>query len=495
MVFLKNNLVKNVFSTIFYLFIINSCNLFLNPFLLSNLGSIYFATLRTSQKFLDVVVGLDGGAIQALKWKIAHNSLSDNYFVHMEHTYLAMKRIFQYLPLMLIASLFINWKLSNSLESSDLNQFYAFTCLMMLALSSILTSLGSIFESILIGMNLNYKPMLVRCVAYIVSTLLVIILLDFGLGLLGAVIAISINVILVNFSNFVIARKSFHWIKYSKIANVKKSSKLTMNLFSRQIWIWEAIQRLTLMSEIIVLVFLGEQHLITQLIFMNFGFQLGLTVLQQVTGAITPKIASKFGSGTVKNSINTVVTVRYLVLSVALICSLILISTNTLFVEKWAGQSVVLSPLCNFLLGIMFLQTALFRVDSQLIDTTLKVREKFRSSLFSLILAILLGVLTFKITHSVEALIFSLIFSRTVLSFSYARLVNRYLSPVKWKLSIISACLIMIGLTYLTTSTYRFNFIEITIWNLVLLFVYFLILPKNIRSNIHLGIRSMHENE
>ncbi len=416
-----SNVRKNVISSVANTTVLALAGFFLNPIFAGVLGASYFGFWKSAQRYLELGGTLDGGSVQSLKWTIANaarRSDSTKRLIVSQYTRL----LSFWLPIMAAFTILIILALPGLIsDSSSLDSRELLLIGLFLGINAILTVVGSIPDSILVGMNEGYRSTWITTCAFALTNgvLAASCLLGASTPVLCCVMAVgtSINGALTYRS----AKRRFRWLSGP---SAPKSKDLSKTPISTPLFIWAIINRLIAASEMLLIAYLVSSAEVASFTFTTFVLQFALAICQLATSAMTPKLGATLSSGKKEVAVRMLMEMRQLNLFLASTFTLGLIIFNEWFVRLWAGDSYFLGSEFNLWMALSFFQLAVLRADAQIQDTTLRIRAKAVLGSVSIIASLVGGVIGYSMTDETSGIVLGVMIGRMILSIGLPILVK-----------------------------------------------------------------------
>jgi O-antigen/teichoic acid export membrane protein len=192
--------------------------------------------------------------------------------------------------------------------------------------------------------------------------------------------------------------------------------------------LWNLVMQLVKGSDVIVLSAIAGASLVTVYTLTSFVPQSVTDLVFMVISATMPGLGGLVGAGELDRAArvrNETMVVSWLV-SVGAGATIIV--WQPAFLAIWVGEKYDAGTLATVLICVMVTQLALIRVDSNVIDLTLRVRAKVLLGLFSALLGAGLGMLLAgPFDLGISGLVTGLLLGRLPLTVAYPVLVGRLL--------------------------------------------------------------------
>lgn len=401
---------KNVLASYTNFVVLALLGLAVNPVLAGFLGPTSFGILKACQRLFDVTTAADGGAPQALKWVIAQESTAGDHEGKKRTVGAAIAVWVMWLPVLMAISAIVLFALPwtiNGIENQDIAQAYIIGA--ALTFNVLLAGLVAIPASVLIGLNAGYRAVLATTVVLVLSNVAMVYLASVGFGAPAIAAVITAAAIITGAINLVQVSRSVEWW------GVARPTKQEVSKLARMSgWVlgWSYVQRLLLAQEVLLISALIGASAVTQYVFSAYVVQFALAIALMTTSAYMPSLGQLLGKKDADRSSLIVKKTRELNLAAVTFFATCILLLNGSFVRLWAGDHMFLGQNANTLIVVAFIQLASLRMEAQLLDAALRVREKTLVGIVSCILGLIIPVATFFFLQTIEGLYLGIILGR-----------------------------------------------------------------------------------
>jgi O-antigen/teichoic acid export membrane protein len=424
----KENLFKravlNGASAFLDFFIKNITSFIITPFIIRFLGTSLFGAYSSLQQFSGYSNSISLQTSQVLKWKVAkEREVASHDEINSYFSSAFLVTIFT-IPILLIAGAFMSYyaPFITGIQDKSLHKLIQITA-GLLIFSMIIQRVLEPFESLLRGLNIGYKRIGLRSGIIILSGIgkYYLVINEYNLIYIA-----SLEVFLGTMYGLVfylIVKKSVGWLKFVRVRleDMKDFIKLSGWFIG-----WSFVYNFMFNSDKVLLGVFSSSTYVGQFTILFYLAAFVKAVIINITQSITPGLGKLMGNEDYKklyeirseyiNLINCTLTF--------FLANYILI--NKLFIILWAKENFTIHNVDIFLLALVVVQFAHIEFDSSLINVTLNIKKKTILSIVSLIIMIVLSsflIPKFKIT----GLLISLLISRTILNYSYSRILLKIL--------------------------------------------------------------------
>lgn len=456
-----------------------------NPLLLMFLGAAPFGAWKSLQRYFDVAVAGDGGAPQALKWLIAHQSSGENIGQKRRAVGAAVLVWAAWLPVTILISIVLVLTIPHAMSGVPSELRASLTqAAVVLSINICLSGMLAIPTAALIGSNNGYRSMAINVLVTLVTNGLLVAVSFAGGGLIGLAAIMFAGSAL----NFFIAWSSCaKHIRWWGINRPPRDEFIGVAKHSGWVLGWSYVQRLLLSSDLILIsIFLGVLS-VTAYTFTSYLSQFVLGICIMTTSAFMPRLGSMIGSNDLHSSKKVASQMKEINFAIVAFTSSLILAFNNVFISLWVGSDHYLGDIANLIIVLSVAQTALIRNDSQLLDAALSVRGRALIGAVGCLIAVAGGSIGYVIFHSPEGLLAGALLGRVGLMVGFTRLLSSAIPGAHLPLaSYIFGTALLIPSYFLGTFTsglapipaVLFGFVAITF---IALYVYFAILTSSTR--------------
>jgi O-antigen/teichoic acid export membrane protein len=285
--------------------------------------------------------------------------------------------------------------------------------------------LAGLPQSVLQGENLGYRMLGLSTAILFVSAGVAALTLWSGWGLVGLAAATIVGTALSGLTFVHIVRRQISWW------GVARPVRGAIRGFVALSWwflLWNLVMQAMKGADFIVLGALAGTTVVATYSLTSLVPQAVSDVVFMVISATMPGLGGIVGAGDLERAAR--VRAETLVL-----CWLLAVSAGATvivwlpgFIRLWVGSQYDAGATATVMISAMVLQFALIRVDSNVIDVTLRVRAKVLLGLFSAALAVGLGVvLVGPADLGIPGIVAAMMLGRAPLSLAYPMLIARLL--------------------------------------------------------------------
>lgn len=464
---------KNSLASYFFIAIMIISAWVLNPYLLIGLGSLQFAIWKSSQKFIELACGLDGGAVQSLKWFTAKNSSDKESLLHIENLNYAKKLLKRWLPFcLLIIAVVAIVEMNTLTKNQTIVKSQVVATILVAGLASVIGLYAQLYESVVIGFRLGYKTTTLRIFSLIIINGLMIYVAQKKSGMIWIAACFALNIFIISIGFIHFGRKLLRGSQ----SEFSKTKYMRFRVYGRGVWIWEFAQRTLIAWELLLFTILGLPSIISAYVFSTFIYQFGLAITLQSVSALTPRLASMINLELTDNVAHLVLLLRKITLFLGSFIVIVIIFQNEYLVMNWVGSSYYLGFSFNVYFAVTFFQLMMIRVDSQIIESALDISKKAQYTTGVLLFGTALSLMAYHFTSSLLPVLIILGCSRLFLNIILPRLVSDLVLPINWPIKKLIYVIATITSAILVKFFLLITFVNAFVITIAYLFLLFLLL-------------------
>ncbi|MGH3413562.1 MAG: lipopolysaccharide biosynthesis protein [Marmoricola sp.] len=416
----------------------------LAPLMLRFLGPGGFGAWQVLQRLVGHATPAGGRPGEALKWVVAQGQGSDDLDGKRAQVGTAVQVWALFAPLVLVFGGVLAWISPALVHVSGGGAWEVRAAAGLLVVNLVLLSLAVLPQSVLQGENLGYRRLGLSTSILFVGALLMALTLWLGWGLRGLALATIVGTALSGLTYLQIVRRQVPWW------GIARPLRGTVRGFIGLSWwflLWNLVMQAMKGSDLIVLgAVAGTTAVATYSLTSTVPQAVSDTVFM-VVSATMPGLGGLVGSGALGRAAKVRAETLALCWLVAVSSGATVIVWLPSFLRLWVGSRYDAGGTATVLICVMVLQLALIRVDSNVIDVTLRVRAKVTLGLLSAGLAVGLGVLAAGPAHlGIAGLVAAFVLGRLPLTVAYPVLIARLLQLPRaitlravWRPGLVSA--------------------------------------------------------
>lgn len=390
--------------------------LLVTPVLVSGLGRALYGVWEMLTRLGTSMTAVDGRPTDALRLIIAQHQTTNDDAARRRYVGAALVVWALLLPLLALVGGAIAWWLAPALTDAtpELRGVVRLSAALVIA-AFLLIGLASVPEAVLRGMNLGYRRMGVQASLNVLVGLLSAGAIWFGLGLAGVAAAQLGLAVATGLCFWLLARKFVSWFGVARPR--REDVKLVFNI---GIWlaVGDAIAKVLLASDVIILGAVVAPAMVTTYVLTGYAARTAQGIHIFAAGAAIPGVGGLLGRGELRRAAQARHELLLLTWLFGTVVAAALLMWNRGFIALWVGAEHYAGLLVDALIALLFLQTIFIRVDSYIIDATLRPRLRVLISAVAMIVAVGLSIVLAR-THGIAGVCLGLLAGRTIQSLSY----------------------------------------------------------------------------
>lgn len=347
--------------------------LVVTPILLGALGRTLFGVWEMLQRLATYVSPADGRSTEALRLVIAQRQTDPDDAVKRRYVGAAIVVWMLLLPLIAGIGVAFVWlaPLVTRVPAGQAGEVRLTSGLLIVTF--LLTTLWSVPESVLRGMNLSYKRMGVQAGLNVLGGALMVAAVWGGLGLAGLGGAEALRALATGLCFWVLVRSYVRWFGVAR-----PTRREVRTLFGMSLWLMtgDLVAKALLASDVIILGALLGPAVVTTYVLTGYAARTVVGVHVFTAQAAVPGFGGLLGRGErarAGRARDELLLLTWLFTTVAG-CGILL--WNPSFVALWVGGRNYAGGAVDLLLVLLAVQTAFIRVDAYLIDAGLRPRVR-----------------------------------------------------------------------------------------------------------------------
>ena len=339
-----------------------------------------------------------------------------------------------FLPLYISAGIVIVWISPNITGVSS--QYFTVVRIAsaFLVIAFIIKQIYSLFESVLRGMNLAYKRMGIRASIIIIGGILTGVLLYLGYGIPGMAFAQIIIVALTGATFWWIVKVNVPWFGLEKI-NIKEI--ITFIKLSGWFMAVRLIRLADSSSDILLLGILAGPEFVSTYVISKFLMNAATGSVNQIIIATTPGFGKLIG----EKKYGKLLLARQQMINLIWIFTAstgaVICLWNNAFISIWTKPKYFAGQNETFLIVAVATLTALFQVDSSLINLTLNLKRKIILTTIAVVTTITLAIILIPI-YNIAGLLIAILIGKIMMNVGYARVLTNLLEVKLTQLALVS---------------------------------------------------------
>ena len=399
--------------------------LLLAPLMLSSLGAGGFGAWQVLQRLVGHATPAGGRPGEALKWVVAHDQSSDDAERKRQQVGTAVRVWALFLPLVLGIGLVLAWISPGLVHATGDDVWVVRAAASLLVLNVALMGVAGLPQAVLQGENLGYRRLGLSTAILFVSAVVAAIFLVAGWGLVGLAAAALVGTVLSGLTFVHIVRRQVPWWGIARPARGAIRSFVSLSWW---FLLWNLVMQAMKGADYIVLGALAGTAVVATYSLTSLVPQAVSDAVFMVISATMPGLGGIVGAGDLERAARVRAETLVLCWLLAAAAGATVIVWLPGFIDLWVGSRYDAGTVATVLICAMVLQFGLIRVDSNVIDVTLRVRAKVLLGLASAVLVVTLGVvLVGPLDLGIPGIVAALMLGRAPLSVAYPMLIGRLL--------------------------------------------------------------------
>ena len=397
----------------------------IQPIMVSGLGDYYYGVWQILVRMIGYITPAGGRPSQALKMTLAnkHTTATDDEKRRYVGSSLIVWAIF--LPIMAIMGGLITWFVPYWIKS-PIEYYWAIRLTSaILVFNLIISNVATIPESALEGENLGYKRMGLSALLVFVGGGLTWLAIWLHTGIAGVGIATLIVTLLTGAFFLWVIRDYAPWFGVAR-----PSVKAVIQFVGLSWWFlaWNLIMNLMTASDVVILGVLVSVQTVTDYSLSKYAAETLISIVAIMAFGIAPGLGGIIGSGNYKKAINVRGEIMALTWLIVTVLGTMVLMWNRSFISLWVGSQHFIGSLPDLLIVVVVLQFIFIRNDGNVIDLTLRLKNKVIMGAISVGVSLGIAVVFIQwLNLGVVGICLGLIVGRLILSVGYPILVGRFL--------------------------------------------------------------------
>jgi O-antigen/teichoic acid export membrane protein len=399
--------------------------LVLAPLMLRFLGDVGYGIWQVLQRLIGQAAPAGGRPGEALKWVVAQAQASEDGAAKRERVGTAIAVWLLFLPLVAVLGGGLAWVAPALVQAPETQTWLVRGAAALLVLNLMVLGAANIPQSVLLGENLGYRRLGTSTAVLFVGAILTAGALWLGWGLIGVALAMLMTTALSGVTYLQIVRSQIPWW------GARRPTPGAVRAFVGISWwflLWNLVMQAMRGSDVIVLAVAGGVALVTTYTLTSYVPNAINDLVFTVISATMPGLGGLVGAGDLPRAARIrgeTMVLSWMMAAGAATTALVWLPD---FLALWVGARFDAGTTATVLICVMVMQLALIRVDSNVIDLTLRVRAKVLLGLFSVGLSVTLAVvLVGPADLGIIGLVTGFLAGRLPLTVAYPILVGRLL--------------------------------------------------------------------
>jgi O-antigen/teichoic acid export membrane protein len=397
----------------------------ITPLMVVRLGDYTYGLWQVLNRLIGYITPASGRPGFALKATLANQQTSTDYDQKRRYVGSTLVIWLLFLPILTSIGGIISWFVPYWIHAPEAYVWIVRAVSGLLVANMIVDTLSSVPQVTLQGENLGYKRMGMSVVLVFMGGGLTWLALYLKTGIVGVATAVVASTAATGTFYLWVVKNYTPWfgIARPRLADIRQMLGLSWWFMG-----WNLVTSLLLASDVVVLGLLDSVESVTTYSLTKYVPETLIGVIVIIVFGIVPGLGGIIGSGDYERAVRLRNEILSFVWLTATAFSASILLWNRVFVALWVGAEHYSGSIPNLLIVTAAMQLALIRSDGNIIDLTLRLRQKVLLGLLSVIVSITTASLLvgyFKL--GVIGLCVGIISGRLIISFGYPLLMGRFL--------------------------------------------------------------------
>jgi O-antigen/teichoic acid export membrane protein len=397
----------------------------ITPFLVTRLGDEVFGIWQVLQRLIGHASPAGGRPGEALKWTVAHAQHSTDQEWKRRQVGNAVVVWLLFLPLLAAIGAVVAWFAPVWLHVPQDAYATVRLAATILVVDAILFGLFYLPQAVLQGENLGYKRLGLSILMVFIAKSLLALAVLVGFGLVGMAWATLAGTVLWGVLYVYIARTRVGWFGIAKPSWAEVRGFLVLNWW---FLLWNLVMTVMLTADVVVLGIAAGPKLVTTYTLAKYLPTAITLAVAALIFAIMPGLGGLIGKGDLERAVQVRTETMSLIWLFTVISGTLVLLWERSFLRLWVGAGYYPGAATLLVIMLMVLQFAIIRVDSNIIDLTLKLRAK--TLLGTAAAAISIGLSWYFVAvldMGIMGLCLGFMIGRAIVSVAYPAIIGRML--------------------------------------------------------------------
>jgi O-antigen/teichoic acid export membrane protein len=397
----------------------------IQPLLVTGLGDYFYGIWQVLIRLMGYITPAGGRPAQALKMTLANQQTLADDLEKRQHVGSAIVVWVLFLPVMIVLGGILTWYAPYWIKSPAADYWIIRLAAAVLVFNLIVSNIASVPESALEGENLGYKRMGLSAFLVFVGGGLTWLAVWLNSGIIGVAVATLTVTLLTGVFFLWVMRDYAPWFGVAK-----PSFKAVREFLGLSWWFlaWNLIMNLMTASDVVILGVLLSVQSVTDYSLSKYASETIINIIAIMVFGIAPGLGGIIGTGDYKKASRVrgeIMAITWLTITVF---GTMVLLWNQSFVNLWVGSEHFIGSIPNLLIVLVVMQFVFIRNDGNIIDLSLRLKQKVIMGGISVVLSLGIGVLLIQWKHlGIIGICLGLIIGRMILSLGYPILVGRLL--------------------------------------------------------------------
>ena len=398
---------------------------FIQPILVTGLGDYYYGIWQILIRLMGYITPAGGRPAQALKMTLANQQNIADDVEKRRHVGSAILVWVLFLPVMTILGGILTWYAPYWIKAPQVDYLVIRLTAAILVFNLIVSNVATVPESALEGENLGYKRMGLSALLVFIGGGLTWLAIWLNTGIVGVGAVTLIITLLTGVFFLWVMRDYAPWFGVAK-----PSIKAVKDFLGLSWWFlaWNLIMNLMTASDVVILGVLLSVQTVTDYSLSKYAPETLINVIAIMVFGIAPGLGGIIGSGKLDKAAHLRGEIMALTWLIVTILGSMVLLWNRSFISLWVGSSHFVGSLPDLLIVLVVMQFILIRNDGNVIDLSLRLKQKVIVGAISVGLSLAIAVIMIQwLNLGIVGICLGLIIGRLLLSIGYPLLVGKLL--------------------------------------------------------------------
>ncbi len=398
----------------------------ITPIMVSTLGDYFFGAWQILMRVVGYMTPATGRPTQALKFVLAkeqHQTDFERKRIYVGSTFSVLAIFF---PLLAIPGGVISWFIPYWINTPQSDIWVVRIACALLVFNLIAMTLVAVPQAVLEGENKGYKRMGMATLLVFVGGGLSWLALYLNTGIVGLAAAALLLSIIQMIFYLLVVRSVVPWFGFARPSRGVVADFLKL---SGWFMAWNLIINLITSSDVVVLGLFHSVEAVTAYTLSKYVPETLITVIAMMVFGILPGLSGIIGKGDISRASRLrgeIMAISWLILTV-MGASVLL--WNRTFLTLWVGGEKYVGDWLNLLIVVSVMQFVFIRNDANVIDLTLRLRQKVILGAVSVTVSIGAAcILVYFFKMGILGVVLGVMAGRLILSIAYPIQVGRLLN-------------------------------------------------------------------
>ena len=394
----------------------------ITPLLVTGLGRSIYGMWEMLARLGSYMSATDGRPTEALRLIIAQKQDDPDDEAKRRQVGAAVIVWLIMLPVILVGGGILSWTIAPQLTraTAELLSPVRLACA-FIVLSFCATSLGEVPESVLRGMNLGYRRMGLQSSLNALGGLCAVGAVWMGLGLAGLGASQLVRAAVTGVVYWVLVKKYVAWYGAAKPSRPEVKGLLGMSVW---LALGDGISKILLASDVLILGSVLAPAVVTTYALTSYAARSAVGIHVFTAGAAIPGLGGLLGSGDTARAHRARRELLTLTWLFATVVGAVVLCWNQSFIALWVGRQNYAGPWVDLLIVVATVQTMFIRIDSYVIDASLRPRTRVMVAALAAVLTITMSISLTR-TFGLIGISVGIIIGRLIQTLAYPVLVRR----------------------------------------------------------------------